>query len=650
MKKVKYLLLVCMTMFAGILTVNAAGFTIARSADSVNIGNNVNITVTASGGDGWEYCVTYNQEVFKFLKNNSDQESGSACIKTGMISKGASVTFTFQAIKSGTGNFSVSGQIYDANVNPVPTDGASTKVEVKTAEEASKKTEENTNLSSNANLRLLEVVGYTLNPEFNKEKTEYTLDVAGDVETVQVNAFREDTTAQITPIDMVNLSEGVNKISVTVTAAKGNKKTYTITITRAEANPIKVEVDGKEYSVVNKEGAIEIPAGFVTTTVDIDGKEAVAYKNEQAKITLVVLKDAESNMSYYMFKNGEFTPYQQITGSPITIVPIKTDKPGVANYDKSKNITIGDKEVLVYYKEGNEDVVLIYGINTATGEEGWYYYDTKEKSLFKYITNAMPSDDIDADKMLKSKNDYKLLTMIFGGVSGLALLLILILIIFIIRLRKKNEELFKYMEKRIEKHRDKKFNNIGDKDIEKSDLASFDDTNSDLVIEEDEEETNSDEDTEEVEEYEDEVEDEYEEEIEDEVEDEYEEEYVDDDTFDDKTILIREDEIIDLDEDDYDDEPKKKVKEPTLMSDTDILRNIAKANEESFQDEEPKKLSKKEEKRLKKQQKALAKKAQREFLDDEEFEESAFDIYERDETEVIPVVKKKARTKGRKKS
>ena len=98
---------------------------------------------------------------------------------------------------------------------------------------------------------------------------------------------------------------------------------------------------------------------------------------------------------------------------------------------------------------------------------------------------------------------------------------------------------------------------------------------------------------------------------------------------------------------------KKKEKSTTLISDTDILRNIAKANEKSFDDEdEPKKVSKKEEKLLKKKKKALEKQAQREFLNDEVFEESAFDFYERDETEVIPVVKKKpkARIKGRKKS
>ena len=184
------------------------------------------------------------------------------------------------------------------------------------------------------------------------------------------------------------------------------------------------------------------------------------------------------------------------------------------------------------------------------------------------------------------------------------------------------------MEKKIQKHRDKKFNNIGDKEIEKSELASFDET---LVTDEIIVEDNNNEEVEEVEEV-----------LNDSEEDNSPKDIIEE---------VNEDVILDLDED-IEEKPKKKKdkkEDPTLISDTDILNNIAKANEESFEDDEPKKLSKKEEKLKKKREKDLAKKARREFLNDETFEESAFDLYERDETEIIPVVPKK-KTKGRKKS
>ncbi len=625
MKKIKYLLLVCLTMIAGMVTVNAAGFTVARSTKSVNIGNTVSITVNASGGAGWEYCVSYNQEVFKLVSANSD--TGGACVKTGSTLTGyASVTYKFQAIKSGSSSFTVSGQMYNDSGEAIATDGATTTVEVSSAEEAYKKVEENTtnnvNLSSNANLRILEVVGYNLVPEFDKNKTEYTLDVDGSVDSVQVNAYREDTTSQITPIDIVNLTEGVNKVTVTVTAQKGNKKTYTILITKAEENPVKVTVDNKEYTVVNKDGALEVPAGYVSTTINIEGKEVLAYNNSQANITLVILKDSDSNMAYYIYKDGEFTPYKQISSSAITLVPVNP-KETIKGYENTKTVTIGEKDITVYYKNDSDNIVLIYGVNTISGEESWYYYDIDDGTMLKYNDT---SDTVEETKKINNNDkDYKILTLVFVCVSGLALLLIIILMIYVVRLKRKNNDLYNYMEKKIQKHRDKKFNNIGDKEIEKSELASFDDTlvTDDIIIED-----NNNEEVEEV--------------INDSEEDNSPKDIIEE---------VNEDVILDLDED-IEEKPKKKKgkkEDPTLISDTDILNNIAKANEESFEDDEPKKLSKKEEKLKKKREKELAKKAQREFLNDETFEESAFDLYERDETEIIPVVPKK-KTKGRKKS
>ena len=628
MKK-RYLLFVLLTFIFGLGICNAASISVRASTNQVTVGSTFNVTVTVNGvGQGagnvgaWKYCVDYNSTNLTLVSPSSP------CVNDGVVGlKQASATYTFKANTTADNTIGLSGVLlYDyESEQPMEVNKGSVTVRAN-LQEANKQINDNVNLSTNANLRILEVVGYTLTPEFSKDKTEYTLDVAGDVESVQVNAYREDTTAQITPIDMVNLTEGTNKVTVTVTAAKGNKKTYTIMITRAEANPVKVNVSGKEYSVVTKVGALDIPAGYVATTVNIEGKDVTAYKNDQANIILVVLKDQDSNMSYFIYDEGEFTSYKQISSSSITLVPKKA-KELIKGYDKTKNVTIAEKDITVYYKEENDNIVLIYGINTISGEESWYYYDTKDGAMLKYTDTSTTVEETHESK--DNNKNYRFLLLALFCVSGLALLFIISLVLYVIKLKNKNEELFKYMEKRITKHRDKKFNSFVDKEIEKSDLESFKEEIEPVIEEEVITEDSKEEKEEEIKDIE------------------------EDDSSIDKTILLREDEILDLDEDDYAEETKKKEKSPTLISDTDILRNIAKANEKSFDDEdEPKKVSKKEEKLLKKKKKALEKQAQREFLNDEVFEESAFDIYERDETEIIPVVKKKtkARTKGRKKS
>ena len=624
MKK-KYLLFVLFTFIFGFGVCNAASISVTSNAREVRVGSTFNVTVTVNGvGQGagnvgaWKYCVDYNSTNLTLVSPSSP------CVNDGLVGlKQASTTYTFKANTSAQNTIGLSGVLlydYDSE-QPMEVQKGSVQVNA-TVQEASKQVNDNSNLSSNANLRVLEVVGYNLVPEFDKNKTEYTLDVDGSVDSVQVNAYREDTTSQITPIDIVNLTEGVNKVTVTVTAQKGNKKTYTILITKAEENPVKVTVDNKEYTVVNKDGALEVPAGYVSTTINIEGKEVLAYNNSQANITLVILKDSDSNMAYYIYKDGEFTPYKQISSSAITLVPVNA-KETIKGYENTKTVTIAEKDITVYYKNDSDNIVLIYGVNTISGEESWYYYDINDGTMLKYNDT---SDTVEETKKVNNNDkDYKILTLVFVCVSGLALLLIIILMIYVVRLKRKNNDLYNYMEKKIQKHRDKKFNNIGDKEIEKSELASFDET---LVTDEIIVEDNNNEEVEEV--------------LNDSEEDNSPKDIIEE---------VNEDVILDLDED-IEEKPKKKKgkkEDPTLISDTDILNNIAKANEESFEDDEPKKLSKKEEKLKKKREKDLAKKARREFLNDETFEESAFDLYERDETEIIPVVPKK-KTKGRKKS
>jgi len=593
MKKLKYLVLTIMMMFVGILTVSAASFTVKTSANTVTIGNTVSITVNASGAAGWEYCLNYNQDVFKLTQAGSD--TGGACVKTGSTLTGyASVVYKFQALKSGTGTFSVSGQAYDDDGNALSSTGGSVNVTAKTKEEIQ------ASLSSNANLRVLEVVGYNLTPEFNKEVTEYSLEVAGDIESVQINAYLEDKTATVTPIDVVNLTEGTNKFPITVTAQNGKKKTYTITITRAEENPIEVEVEGKKYYIVTKKDAKEVPAGFTPSTINLGDKEIPAYTSESSNITIVLLKDEETNINFFIYQDGKYLPFNQVSSTQLTIVPTEP-KGFLTGYESKRNITINNNSINVYYKDEGDDLVFIYGKNIITGEEAWYYYDITEGTMLKY-NPTIQNEALVGSRALEPANekvDYKVLALIFASISAVAIALIIILVLSISSLKNKNDELYNYIENKIRLRNEKKFSKIADKE-KNEDLLELDETHKTT------EETPKEEVKEEVKPS--------------------------------KPQKIKEDKNKKI---------KKTAKEITIVSDTDILNNIAASNDKSFEDEEePKKLSRKEEKMLKKREKELAKKARKEFLDDKTFEESPFDVYE---TETIPVVDAKNANKRKKK-
>lgn len=634
MKKIKYLGILLIGLFIGILPVYAASFSVKGTTSETTVGGSVSVTVNVSGAAGWEYCLNYDSNVFSLSSAGSD--TGGNCVKTGSTLTGyASVTYKFQAVKSGSGTFSVTGQAYDDDGNAIESSAGSVSVNVKTKEEIE------ASLSTNNYLKILEVEGYELTPAFNKNTTEYTLSVDGDVETVTVNAYREDGTASITPIDKVNLTEGVNKVRVTVTAQKGNKRTYTITITKAESNPIKVKVDGKEYTVVTKANALELPVGYIASTTTIEGKEVPVYNSDTSKLSLIILKDEESNMAFFIYKDGKYTKFKQVNSTAITFIPGTPDKL-MKGYEKKKNIKINDIEIEVYYKGDKDNVVLVYGMNDKTGENAWYFYDIKEGTLLKVpdsdslatISGVSTKNLVDAVKV--KNTDYKMIAIIFAGISAVSIFLNILLALINSRAKRKNQELLDYIEARMNKQKNKKFDAIADKEANTNlkDIEDF--TKSDILDDE-----------EEVKEESEEIEEESEEEL-------SETDKIDLDDTKEEEVVEELDNTIDYEVEIEEDtkEIKTTKKEPTLINDEDILNNIAKANDASFDDEEEekpkKKLTKKEEKEKKKKEKKLAKQAMKEFLDDKTFEESAFDTYEREETEVIPTTKKKTVRKKKK--
>ena len=80
------------------------------------------------------------------------------------------------------------------------------------------------NPNKNNNLASLEVLGYTLTPEFNKGVTLYTLTVPNDVNSVMIEATAESDTAVITGTGTKTINVGLNQLIVEVTSEIGTKK------------------------------------------------------------------------------------------------------------------------------------------------------------------------------------------------------------------------------------------------------------------------------------------------------------------------------------------------------------------------------------------------------------------------------------------
>lgn len=80
---------------------------------------------------------------------------------------------------------------------------------------------------------------------FKSDVTEYSAEVPNEIEEIEVYAKAIDSNAQITGIGMIELKEGQNELKIEVIAENGDKKTYTLTVTRKTAETTTSPVEEK---------------------------------------------------------------------------------------------------------------------------------------------------------------------------------------------------------------------------------------------------------------------------------------------------------------------------------------------------------------------------------------------------------------------
>lgn len=107
--------------------------------------------------------------------------------------------------------------------------------------------------SNDATLKSLTVKEGKISPDFNKDKTEYTLNVANEITKVTVSATVNNSRATYKISGNDNLKVGENKVEVKVTAEDKTTKTYVIKVVRARAE---LEVQSIIVNTINGDGTL----------------------------------------------------------------------------------------------------------------------------------------------------------------------------------------------------------------------------------------------------------------------------------------------------------------------------------------------------------------------------------------------------------
>lgn len=495
MKKIYVLLLGVFAFLVFSPNVSAANASVNVKANNKTlvVGSETKVTVTVSSSDlgAWEYCISYDSSVLKLTKSTAD---ANTCVKAGYVEKKGQTTstetFTFKAIKSGSSKVTVKSYAIYSYSAETPMNTTASSVTIKTMTQA----ELESTYSTNANLKSITVDGYELTPVFNKNTLEYKVEVPNEIANVNISASKEDSTAQVSGDGAKELTEGDNKFEIVVTAQKGNSKTYVVNVYRKELDPIAVKIDNKDYFIIRKSDALPQYPTFTATTINYQDNEIPALHSEITDYTLIGVKDENGNILTYIYKDGEFTLYNEVKSDALTIFPKDLpDDDKFSMMDKVK-FEFNGNSLEGYQADKNSNYAIIYAQNIETGETKFYSLDKKNSTIQEYNEELY---EIFNERM-------NIMKYIILGFIGLTIILLLIIIFRkpkkvvhnVMPVREENEDIKVGFEQDNKKHKkDKKKKHeeiIPEEEEENTNVIKLVEVESE-EIEEEEEETDSEE-------------------------------------------------------------------------------------------------------------------------------------------------------------
>lgn len=446
--------LLCLSIFS----VSAASSSISFSTQKPQVNEKFTVNVTVNAGEnmrGVQYKLSYDPDIVKCDELPSYCNGGAGVLT--IVDSYSDTTkkthsFSFTAIAAGACTFKVSEGIY-ALSEEKSFDGSSWTM---TVSDAAK--------SDNADLKSLSLSKGTLSPKFSASKTSYTASVANDVTDVKVYATAADGEAKVEVSGKSALEVGENVRTVTVTAASGTQKTYTIKITRAaegetsssepeqtsepEVNPYEATVDGVTYTVATDVSGITLPNGFSASTAEYNGAQVAVAKDSDSNYTVYYLKaaDGEAYVPYLLTADGasfEKLKYALFGDKTYILAEIPEDKTAPDGYYDTF-IKIGDFEVKAFASSNEELSDLYYVYCFYDGSFRMYRYDSEENVLqrapeFKLVTkseNKLPQNAGFAARF-KSLSANAKITVI--GLLLAALGAVVLIILLVVRLAKERQ-------------------------------------------------------------------------------------------------------------------------------------------------------------------------------------------------------------------
>ncbi len=448
MKKIIYGIISTLMFFG--LTFKAEAAASLSAPSSVTNGSSFTVRVNLSGVAAWVVKVSASGPVSGCSINAADATENAmngskvysaTCRATGTGSIRINLSGNTTTASGSKANISSSRTVNVTNSNS--NSGSSNK---NTAPSRNNTSSNNNSKSSNNTLKSLSIEGQKISPDFDKDKTDYSLTVPNDTKKIKINAEVSDTKANVTGTGEKEVKEGDNKFEIVVTAENGDKKTYTINV-KVDTKPIIVKINGKEFTIIkNRDELPELDLEKEETTLNIEEQDIPAYRIDKLNCILIGLKDEDGVIKYYIFnsykdkeKPVEYTLFRELTFPKIYISYLDFPEKLIPDgYNKYK-VKIGEEEVDVYKLSKKSRFGLFYGVNIETGEKNIYKYDSKENTVQVYNN----------EDLKELENKMEIASYIVIGLIGFSSLLLLIIVILLVTRKNIKKKLINKYQKQL---------------------------------------------------------------------------------------------------------------------------------------------------------------------------------------------------------
>lgn len=455
MKKVKFLLVSLISIFAFNINVFAASGSLVVSSSSVYVGDSFTVTTNVSSAAAWNIHVSASGPVSGCSINQADATADAM---------DTNKTFSATCTATGTGTITItlSGDVTSASDGNAVNVSGSRSVTVSTrptppsnnnnnnnnnnnSNNNSSNNKTTDNRSKNNNIKELSVEGYDLTKADNNN---YTLLVPNDVTSINIKATAEDSKSKVTGAGNHDINVGENNIEVVVTAENGSQNKITIKVTRKDG------YYSEDLDTVLKNNKIDDINITIKSDTKITAQDLKKIKNSGKTVKFNYYNNDKSLVYSWIVDGSKLKNINHLLTTISSDSDNKKDILRLSNYadglfvglKQTNNLPSGIKIKLFVgdkYKDNNLVNVYVYVKNNdklelikskLKVENGYVEFDVTDASDYFVTMSTIPN----SDKVVTTTGES--LSPILLIIIGILSLLVIGLVIAFIVKNKKNKK------------------------------------------------------------------------------------------------------------------------------------------------------------------------------------------------------------------